>query len=106
VRNEYSQTLKALRQSYSRQVLMNIMSNAKESLDEASKRLISKKSSFAKLCSLIHNEYMVGAHIERFHGNSALLEQNKSQIKNMMTFMKDIPGFRSYFLTDLFTRAI
>ena len=64
IREEYHQTLKSLRQSYSRQVLLNIMSNAKESLDEASKKLISMKSSFAKLCGLVHNEFMMAAHIE------------------------------------------
>lgn len=49
---------------------MNIMSNAKESLDEDSKKLISQKSSFAKLCDLVHNDFMIAAHVEKFHGNT------------------------------------
>ena len=63
IRDEYKGTLKTLRQSYSRQVLMNIMSHARDGLDEASKKVISKKSSFAKLCDLIHNDYMTAAHV-------------------------------------------
>jgi hypothetical protein len=85
---------------------MNIMSNASQGLDEASKKLISKKASFPKLCDLLHNDFMIASHVKEFHGNSILEEQSKTQIQSMLEYMKDISGFRSYFVTDLFNRAL
>ena len=97
--------LKTIRQSYSRQILLNILSNASESLDDSAKALISKSSSFGKLCDLIHNDYMTSAHVNEFYGNPQILETSKEQIISLMKFMKGVPEFKSYFVKDLFTRA-
>ena len=101
----YHTTLKTLKQSYSREILLNILSNAQDSLDDQSKELISQKTSFAKLCDLIHNDYMVSSQVNEFHGNPQILEASKQNIHHLLTYMKQIPQFTDYFLTDLFTRA-
>ena len=69
VAKNYHTTLKTLKQSYSREILLNILSNAQDSLDDQSRELISDKKSFANLCDLIHNDYMVSSQVNEFHGN-------------------------------------
>ena len=85
--------------------MLNILSSAQDSLDDSSKQLISKKSSFAKLCDLIHNDYMVSSQVNEFHGNPQILIHSKENITSLLTFMKEIPEFKNYFVTDLLTRA-
>ena len=97
--------LKTIRQSYSRQILLNILSNASESLDDSAKAIMCKTGTFAKLCDLIHNDYMTSAHVNEFYGNPQILETSKEQIISLLKFMKGVPEFKSYFVKDLFTRA-
>jgi len=54
----YHTCVRTLRQNYSRAILLNILSTASESLDEESKVLVSKKSTFSKLCDTMHIDYM------------------------------------------------
>lgn len=69
VAKNYQTTVKTLKQTYGRQILLNILSNASENLDEHSTAFISSKSSFQKLCDLVHNDFMTASHVNEFSGN-------------------------------------
>ena len=65
----YHTLVNTLRQNYSRTILMNILQNASENLDDECKNFLTDKSSFAKVCDIVHIDLMIASHVDEFYGN-------------------------------------
>jgi hypothetical protein len=105
INKTYHTLVSTLRQNYSRTILMNILQNASESLDDDSKELLTQPSSFAKVCDIVHIDFMIASHVDQFYGNPQMLELSKEQVTALLKFMGTIDGFKQYFVKDLGLRA-
>ena len=70
INKTYHTVVRTLRQNYSRTILLDILSTSpQETLDEESLASIVDKKSFARICDIIHIDFMIGAHVSEFYGN-------------------------------------
>ena len=48
---------------------------------------------------------MTASHVNLFYGNPQTLTESKKQIISLLKYMKEIPNFATFFVSDMMSRA-
>ena len=82
-----------------------MLSSGTGNLDEESRKMLHEESSFAKICGIIHNDFMTASQVSHYNGNTQMLDESKENITVLLSEMKTVEGFNDFFYQDLMKRA-